>query len=318
MSLIRTIALGLMLGAAAAALAAAVMQFWSYNSTSLDLVNAHGPEPDARSQLLRDRVETLARRVRDMELLVLVLLGTSGLYAIVFVASSYFSSKSFARQADRTITHIKDEIGIAMGDLRELQEQTQRKLAEKPSPNAAANPFLFPRANRLLMHDDAEGAGLELQLAAMAQRTAQWKRRTLGDQEKLELLRYEREAAYMEVAGAKQVASAVAGLYRNFAEIYAAHDPIRARFYLDRALVLAFPEPQLASEIRYDLACWFAGAHDFEQALRELAAAFRHHSRALDARLTIDLEEGGKLFEIASTPPFNEGLNNLLLNVSIP
>lgn len=318
MSLIRTIALGLMLGAAAAAVAAAVMQLWSYTSSSPTLVNAQGPDLDERSQLLRDRVETLARRVRDMELLVLVLLGTSGLYAIVFVASSYLSAKSFARQADRTIAHLKDEIGIAMGDLRELQEQTQRKLAEMPPPHAAANPVLFPRANRPLTHDDIERAGWESQLVGMAQRTAQWKRGNLGDQERLELLRYESEAAYMEVAGAKQVASAVAALYRNFAEIYAPHDPTRARFYLDRALVLAFPEPQLASEIRYDLACWFAAAHDFAQAMRELAAAFRHHSRALDARLTIDLEEGGKLFEMAPTPPFNEGLNNLLLNVSIP
>ena len=93
---------------------------------------------------------------------------------------------------------------------------------------------------------------------------------------------------------------------------------MRARFYLDRALVLGFSEPQLASEIRYDLACWFAVARDYEQAMRELAAAFQRQSKALDARLATDLEEGGRLYELASTPPFDKKLNDLLLNVSIP
>ena len=74
-------------------------------------------------------MDLLTKRVGDMELLVLILLGTSGLYAIVFVASSYFSATSFARQADQTINHIQDQIGLAMGDLRELQEDTEQRLA---------------------------------------------------------------------------------------------------------------------------------------------------------------------------------------------
>jgi hypothetical protein len=56
------------------------------------------------------------------------------LYAIVFVASSlsYFIATSFARQADRTITDIRDEVGPAMSNLRQLREQSELKLWEGP------------------------------------------------------------------------------------------------------------------------------------------------------------------------------------------
>jgi hypothetical protein len=313
--MIRKIALGLLLGAAAIAVVVAVTQFSRYSPYDYPPVHASS-DLDERARILQDRVEALSRRVGDMELLVLVLLVTSGLYAIVFVASSYFSAKSFARQADRTVNHIKDEIGIAMGDLRELQEQTQRGLGGSSMGRGTEEDQSSVREQA------AAGVSIpeawELQVAGMAQRTAHWKAKNLADHEKLELLRYESEAAYLEIAGGRRLAQAVAGLYRNFSGIYAANDPVRARFYLDRALVLAFPEPQLASEVRYDLACWFAGAHDFEQAIRELAAAFQRQSKSLDTRLANDLEEGGCLYELASTPPFDKRLNDLLLNVSIP
>jgi hypothetical protein len=315
MAMLRKIALGLLLVAAAIAVLVAVTQFSHYRPWDYPQVHA-ASDLDERARILQDRVEILSRRVGDMELLVLVLLVTSGLYAIVFVASSYFSAKSFARQADRTVNHIKDEIGVAMGDLRELQEQTQQGI-DVPS---MASGMEEDRASA--REEVAAGVSIpdawESQVAAMAQRTAHWKNKNLTDHDKLELLRYESEAAYLEIAGGRRLAPAVASLYRNFSGIYATNDPIRARFYLDRALVLAFPEPQLASEVRYDLACWFAGAHDFEQAMRELAAAFQRQSKALDARLATDLEEGGRLYELASTPPFDKRLNDLLLNVSIP
>ena len=83
-------------------------------------------------------MDLLTRHVGDMELLVLILLGTSGLYAIVLVVSSYFSATSFARQADQTISHMQDQIGLAMGDLRELQEETEQRLEPNDSPPAPA------------------------------------------------------------------------------------------------------------------------------------------------------------------------------------
>jgi len=316
MAIIRTIALSLVLTMVVAVLTGAAIQLWNYRQQD----HSRQPLPDTstideRSRALQDRVEILTKRVGDMELLVLVLLGTSGLYAMVFVASSYFSARSFARQADRTVAHIKDQIGVAMGDLRELQEQTQRKVSGQEMGRASEP----ARAGAEELEADTSPFGSwETRVTGMAQRIALWIGRSLSTYEQLELVRSESEAAYLEVAGGRHIASAMANLYRTFAAIHAADDPIRARFYLDRALVLAFAEPQLESEVRYDLACWFAGAHDLEQAIRELASAFQHHSKALDARLAIDLEEGGKLYRLASTPPFDKQVNDLLLNVSIP
>jgi hypothetical protein len=56
------------------------------------------------------RIEPLTSRVGDMELLALLLLGTSGLYALVFAASSYFSGTGFARQADQTVRQMRQDM----------------------------------------------------------------------------------------------------------------------------------------------------------------------------------------------------------------
>ena len=111
--------------------------------------------------------------------------------------------------------------------------------------------------------------------------------------------------------------ASLAGLYRHFAELHAASDKTRQRFYLNRALSLAPPDSRLASEIHYDLACWFADNRDFSHALGELTLAFQHQSKTLDDRLARDIEEGGRLYQLASTPPFEKALNDLLLNMSI-
>ena len=55
----------------------------------------------------------------------------------------------------------------------------------------------------------------------------------------------------------------------------------------------------------------------FPARMRELAAAFEHQFKTLDERLAGDIEEGGKLYELASTAPFDKAVNDLLLNMSI-
>jgi tetratricopeptide (TPR) repeat protein len=321
MALIRKIALGLLLAASAAVLVMAALELWNYRQWAY--LSLHEPSftLNDRARILQDRMDLLTRRVGDMELLVLVLLGTSGLYAIVFVASSYFSATSFARQADRTIAHIRDEVGLAMGDLRELQEQTERKLQEAPA--SAVDYLATLRDQARAMIREEVGAAFrsseswEAQVAGMAARIAAWRDPSLSEQAKLELVHYETAAAYLEMAGGPALGQSLAGLYRSFARLYNPGDPTRAKFYLDRALRLAPPESPLASEIHYDLACWLAGAQDFERAMRELASAFQHQSKDLDDRLAADIEEGGRLYQLASTPPFDKALNDLLLNMSI-
>jgi hypothetical protein len=245
----------------------------------------------------------------DLELLVGILLASCSLYAIVFALSSYSSAMSFARQADRSIAEIRDQLGAAVGELRALQDEARNALRALPQPqsaeHAAASPNLEAHPN------------LEVHVDAIVRKIAKWNAAALDSQAKLELLHYESAAAYLELIGPAQAAASLAGLYRRFAELYSASDKARQRFYLGRALSLALPDSRTASEIHYELACWFADNRDFSHALGELTLAFHHQSKALDDRLALDIDEGGRLCQLASTPPFEKALNDLLLNMSI-
>ena len=245
-------------------------------------------------------------QIGDMELLVGILLASCGLYAIVFALSSYSSAMSFARQADQSIAAIRDQLGAAMSELRILQEEARQVLHRTPQPQNANE----PAAQR-------EVQNLDAQVDAIVRQIAKWSSATLDSQAKLELQHYESAAAYLELIGGAQLGASLAGLYRHFAELHAASDKTRQRFYLNRALSLAPPDSRLASETHYDLAGWFADNRDFSHALGELTLAFQHQSKTLDDRLARDIEEGGRLYQLASTPPFEKALNDLLLNMSI-
>ena len=284
---LRKVTLVTVLVASLAVLAMAIYLFWDFASAQPILDQHSG----------------------DLELLVGILLASCSLYAIVFALSSYSSAMSFARQADRSIAEIRDQLGAAVGELRSLQEEAREALRARPQPQsadqAAASPNLETHPN------------LEVHVDAIVRKIAKWNAAALDSQAKLELLHYEGAAAYLELIGAAQTGSSLAGLYRRFAELYAASDKTRQRFYLGRALSLALPDSRTASEIHYELACWFADNRDFSHALGELTLAFQHQSKALDDRLALDIDEGGRLCQLASTPPFEKALNDLLLNMSI-
>ncbi len=308
MAVLRRVALGLLLAASAAVLLLAALELWNYRQWAYLPTHEPGFNEDDRARILQDRMDFLTKRVGDMELLVLILLGTSGLYAIVFVASSYFSAASFTRQAGQTINTIQDQIGLAMGDLRELQEQTEQKLNAMLAPAPASSPIPVAHPAALTAYDE--------QIAGMTARLAAWKDEPLSAESTLHLLRDESAAAHLDVIAGSEL-GALPALYLGYSRIYSRSDPSRSRFYLDRALRLAAPQSALASEIHYELACRFAASHDFPRAMGELTLAFEHQFRALDERLAGDIEEGGKLYELASTPPFDKAINDLLLNMSI-
>jgi hypothetical protein len=192
---------------------------------------------------------------------------------------------------------MQDQIGLAMGDLRELQEVTERRLSQMTAAPAAP--------------------GWENQIAAITARLAAWQDRPFSEHARLELIEDECTTAYLEIAASSRASSSLAGLHLGFGRIYASSDPARSRFYLERALRLAAPESAVASEIHYLLACCYAASHAFPNAMRELAAAFKHQFKSLEERLASDIEEGGKLYDLASTAPFDKSVNDLLLNMSI-
>lgn len=321
MALLRKIALGLLLASAVGVLGMATWELWNYRDLTASPQSASGFGADDRAQVLEYRMETLTKRVGDMQLLVLILLGTSGLYAIVFVASSYFSATSFARQADQTINNIQDQIGLAMGDLRELQEETEKRVRELTA--AAAKPPAPPPVVPAAVPEPAP-------MPAQAKPTVDWEAEIgkigsripahtthLDERARTELVQDEFAALRLDVLASPSVSPAFADVYTRLALIYSSSDGARSKFYLERALRLAPADSTLASEIHYQLACRYAASHDFPYALRELTAAFEHQFKALDEKLAGDIEEGGKLYELASTAPFDKAVNDLLLNMSI-
>src|SRR5271154_2392949 len=197
MAVIRKVALGLLLAASLAVLLLAALELWNYRQWAYLSFREPAISSNDRALILQDRTELLTKRVGDMELLVLILLGTSGLYAVVFVASSYFSATSFARQADQTIGHIQDQIGLAMGDLRELQEETEQRLHQMTAPPVAEPAIPEPQA-----------AGWEAQIAEINARLAAYHDVPLSEHSRLELVQDENTATYLElVAGARASAS---------------------------------------------------------------------------------------------------------------
>ena len=309
MATLRRIALGLFLTASAAVLLVAALELWNYRQWAR-LPNAEpASTQDDRARVLQDHIDLLAARVGDMEKLVLILLGTSGLYAIVFVLSSYVSATNLSRQAEQTITHMQDQIGLAMGDLRELQERTEESmktmLSAGPSAVAATPPAPSPPA------------GPDEQLSAIAGRLAIWQKHGLAAESRQALLHDEQTALDLEAAAGAELGAPLPAVYLGFARIYAQADPARSQSHLERALRLAPEKSPLASEIHYELACRAATIRQFENAIQELAAAFGHQFPALEERLANDIDEGGQLYELASTPPFDKAINDLLLNMSI-
>jgi hypothetical protein len=189
-----------------------------------------------------------------------------------------------------------------MGDLRELQENTEQRLSQMTAPLPA--PASTP-------------TGWETQIAEIAARLAACQDGPLSEHTRLQLMQDESATAYLEIAAGPRPNASLAGLHLGFGRIYASSDPVRSRFYLERALRLATPESAVASEIHYQLACRYAASLAFPRAMLELTAAFTHQFKSLEEKLASDIEEGGKLYDLASTPPFDKAVNDLLLNMSI-
>jgi hypothetical protein len=319
---LRKVTLAVVLGASLAVLVLAVYLFLDYRQSSrIPMPTSNLSDAYSEIRILQDHVDVLTRRVGNMELLVMVLLAASGLYALVFALSSLSTTMSFARQADRSIAAIRDQLGVALSDFRRLQDDARKALL--PQPRIADETVEHLRQEvRTVVREEISpepraSENLELHLDAMLRRMANWNGAGLDSQAKLELQHYENAAAYLELTGKIQLRESLADLYSRFAGLYAASDKTRQRFYLSRALSLVPPDSQAASELHYDLACWFADNRDFSHALGELTLAFQHQSKALDDRLARDIDEGGRLYQLASTPPFEKALNDLLLKMSI-
>jgi hypothetical protein len=85
--------------------------------------------------------------------------------------------------------------------------------------------------------------------------------------------------------------------------------------------LLALPRTDgiLAAEVRYELACTEAlrGPDHFGEAMQHLREAFREKTPSIEKRISRDIDDGGPLQALAAQPPFDKGINDLLLDVSV-
>jgi ElaB/YqjD/DUF883 family membrane-anchored ribosome-binding protein len=320
--------------AALAVIVVSVMVLW--NSHQWDYLPVRSPDrldTDVRGQMLQDRIEILSRRAGDMEMLVTVLLALSGLYTIVFVVTSYLNAASFGKQADRSARMMKDEIGLAMGDLRSLQDETRQVLRNESKTASERLDAIHGETRKMVSETEGQlkqgfltYSEIEINLHAIQQRLSALVGRRMSDEERLELIQYEQALAPLDAIGAKQLGSAMAPLYRLLGQHYADSDLPRSRFYLQRGLAMAPAGSQNLAENQYELARTYARMVTqapaertlyYNLAVEQLRAAFRHPSKNLEDSLAGDIEEGGVLYQLASTPPFDKAVNDLLLNVSV-
>jgi hypothetical protein len=333
-SRVRTIGQWAVVAAAIAVIVVSVIVLW--NSHQWDYLPVRSPDrvdTDLRAQMLQDRIEILGRRASDMEMLVGLLLALSGLYTIVFVVTSYFNAASFGKQADRSARMMKDEIGLAMGDLRSLQEETRQVLRTESKAASERLDAIHGETRKLV--SDSEGqlkegfltySEIALNLHAIHQRLSLMVGRRMSDEERLELIQYEQALAPLDAIGARQLGAAMAPVYRLLGQHYADSDLARSRFYLQRGLAIAPAGSQNLAENHYELARTYSRMVTqapaertlyYNLAIEQLRAAFRHPSKNLEDSLARDIEDGGVLYQLASTPPFDKAVNDLLLNVSV-
>ena len=332
----RKLTLGIVLAAGLLVLVMAVYQLWDFGQQDdppRPQLSAAAKPNDSTAQLLQDRLELLTKRLGDMEVLVLILLGVSGLYTIVFVVSTNSSAMSFARQADRSVAAIRDQLGRAKGDLQEIREEAARALRDESKRALERVEQIRSDARQLV--DAAQqqvqsrvptSANLDQSLTAMQDRIVRLTNLKLNEEERLEILQYENALAGLDLIAAPRLGPMLARVYLMLGRFYLGRDLMRARFDLKRNQAQAPTDTEMISGTHYDLACVSAqlGNQDpaeqtthFQNSVDELREAFQHPSKLLDDWLARDIDEGGMLYELAGTPPFDKAVNDLLLNVSI-
>lgn len=226
----------------------------------------------------------LGPSVQDLQILVVILLSLSGLYMVVFLLSPSMSSLILKQQADQTVNLVRNQMSLALNELRELKDE-MGKIVQKTEAalrelrQEARNPGGAPTPNASTNHVNV------------------------------------RELAH--VSGRLRVVdNELVQIYQALASPGTLYDPASAGFYLNRAIGLC-TDPSAAADLHYALGCLLAREGEPGEALLEVQTAFRNKSPDLEQKLAKDTEEGGPLFELANQPPYDRVVNELLLDVSV-
>lgn len=71
----------------------------------------------------QDEPSLLAQKVRDFQLLVVILLTVTWFYTVIFLLAPGMSDRILKQHAEETITAVRDQLAAHAGELRELKEE---------------------------------------------------------------------------------------------------------------------------------------------------------------------------------------------------
>jgi tetratricopeptide (TPR) repeat protein len=258
MLLLRRVATGVVIAAASAVLLLSVYLLWNAPPWDyLPLQRTYTSDLDARAQVLEDKLEMYSRRVNDMETLVIILLGISGLYAIVFILTVDFNTRSVNRKVDRALENVKDQIGASLSDLRELKEETRDALRAESKDAVVRLQEVQQQAREMIQNMRAQMQSATMPVFGEADRGLEAIQRLIAaladaepsETQKQELLHYEGALPTLELFHALQFGPQLACIYRTLARHYDRRDPARSRFYLGRAQTVAPKDFETANEL---------------------------------------------------------------------
>jgi len=277
MLLLRRIATGIVIAAAMAVLFLSVYLLWNARQWDyLPLHPSYTSDLDARSQLLEDKLEIYSRRVNDMEILVIILLGITGIYTVVFILTADVNARATTRKVDRALENVKDQIGAALSELRELREET-RSAVRSESKEAITRLQEIQQQTR----EALRGFGAKMHegdLEAIRERIATLARSKPSGENLQELLHFESALPALELLHSLQSDSPLARIYRTLARHYEESDPARSRFYRNHAATLTPEDVEGANELA-------------AQALEQQPPDFREARKHFEASLAVQPDQ---------------------------
>src|SRR5260370_23923046 len=129
MLVLRRVATVIVIAASLAVVLLSVYLLW--NARQNDYFPLHPSyTPDLRVQQLEEKLEIYSRRVNDMENMIIILLGISGLYIIVFILTTDINARGMRRKVDQALENVQRQVDDSMRALPELKEETSNPIPD--------------------------------------------------------------------------------------------------------------------------------------------------------------------------------------------
>jgi tetratricopeptide (TPR) repeat protein len=234
----------------------------------------------------------LDHRVRDLQVLVIILLALSTLYTVVFLLSPIVSDRILRRRTDDAIKAVQNQLQASVAELREVKEELRRIMLGNDRVVRQVRPETAPIPPKRTEEREGTAPGSNTDAPSAKVESGQ-------------------------ISGnSREVDDELARIYRDLADHDSQQDDSSAISYLNRAIALT-SDPAAAADLHYTLGCLLGRRGELEEALREIQMAFLNKRPELDQKLAVDTEEGGPLYELATRKPYDQVILDLLMDVSV-